>query len=212
LNAPQARQGHCLSFDATSNKIYLFGGSVSLPQQYFSTSVSDLFTYDPTSLTWTLLNAGSTNPYGPSTANQVSSRYNHACAVHPSTGVLYVHGGTKGSSRFSDVWRYNNTANNWQSVDPGNRIVSLMSHKMMFDKDGSNLYLIMGNGNSGDSRTIYQYNMTLGGWNYVIAQTNVANRAEIPARDSFVGGLNATTNEYFIFGGQEMSILLLSSP
>jgi hypothetical protein len=109
---PAARAGHCMVFDARTDKVILFGGTTAL---FRSGRLNDTWAYDPVTMTWTAL-----HPEGPVPAPRAFA----AVAYDSTRGQMVIFGGssnTAGGEPFNlnDIWAYDPVANTWTELRPG---------------------------------------------------------------------------------------------
>lgn len=101
LNSPSPRSGGALAFDPVSQKIILFGGSVS------GLLLNDTWAWDGN--TWTLLNP----------TNSPAGRSGHAMSIDNSLGQIIVTGGFSAAGNsvaHNDTWTWNGS--NWAPRNP----------------------------------------------------------------------------------------------
>jgi uncharacterized repeat protein (TIGR01451 family) len=101
VNSPSPRSGGALAFDPVSQKVILFGGSVS------GLLLNDTWAWDGT--TWTLLNP----------TNSPATRSNHAMAIDNSIGQIIVTGGFSAAGNavaHNDTWTWD--GGNWSPRNP----------------------------------------------------------------------------------------------
>jgi N-acetylneuraminic acid mutarotase len=100
---PAGRTGHTAVWDATGNRLLVFGGHDGTTYRY------DLWAYQATTNTWVELTPVGTPPAG---------RYRHAAVWDAVSSHLYVFGGWDGSGRRNDLWRYQVGTNSWVELTP----------------------------------------------------------------------------------------------
>jgi hypothetical protein len=101
--APAAREDHTWTVDPGSGLVYLFGGRDG------GTSFGDLWTFDPATTTWSVL-----EPEGP----MPDARFGHEAAWAPGLGLVIALG-QAGSRFFDDAWLFDPEAAAWRELPGG---------------------------------------------------------------------------------------------
>jgi len=102
---PSPRFGHRMVYDPVNELVLLFGGAV-FENRY--TFFDDLWSYDPSTNTWTEVECGP----GP------SGRFNHMMVYVSGRHQLFLFGGFSASDRIGDTWLYDIEANEWTRLTP----------------------------------------------------------------------------------------------
>src|SRR2546425_3729927 len=100
--APSPRTGPAMAFDDTDGVVLMFGG-VSATGGY----LSDLWTYDVSSNTWTNVTPASSPP----------ARWKAGFSYDPVAHAAFLYGGSDGSSRIA-LWKYDVVAGTWPLLNP----------------------------------------------------------------------------------------------
>lgn len=104
--APMGRIYSIAAFDPDTYSMLVFGGQNSSLQM-----LNDLWRFDLTSHTWTLLDDGS--GFAP------SARYRHSGGVLSAGRKFCIFGGSDGSEPFGDTWQWDLVNGGWTLVDAG---------------------------------------------------------------------------------------------
>ncbi len=108
---PPARAGTCAAMDENSGIFYIFGGELSdySGVRYYN----DVYSFDPSTNTWTYVNASP--PYPP-------ARVSAACAYIPSLNVFLIVGGRDNVATYGDIWvlDLNTSPPGWIQIYPDN--------------------------------------------------------------------------------------------
>jgi hypothetical protein len=146
------------AYDSSNGMIYLFGGRLNYgPGETF---LNDLYAYDPTANSWTLLKPSGTPP---------APRQKAAWAYDSTNNVFLLFGGHNDSGLsspappFSDTWIYDPVANQWTQVNPPQSpvVTSAPFERMAYDPD-DNVFILVVQGNGGYAD---------GNWTAAAAQT-----------------------------------------
>ncbi len=100
-SGPNARFGHNAVWDATRNKMVVFGGQAG------STFFDDVWEFDPAQGTWSPVSQG----VGP------AARYGAAACLDDAGHMLITHGFTS-SGRFDDTWQFDLASAAWTDISP----------------------------------------------------------------------------------------------
>ncbi|MFQ6107805.1 MAG: Ig-like domain-containing protein, partial [Thermoplasmata archaeon] len=125
------RSGHAMAYDASRDKIVVFGGS------YLLTVLGDTWEFDYATKSWTDFGTGGPAP-----------RFSHAMAYDSTANVVYLFGGRDGLSRFSDTHKREGTS--WSVVGVGTSPDARDSTTLVYDT--VNGYVIMCCGYDGSQR------------------------------------------------------------
>lgn len=99
-SAPSPRLGHAAA--AVGSTVYIQGGRTEVAE---STTLSDFFSLDVPTATWTAL--------APAGVSPPERNYHAACSLGSS---LFVFGGCGQGGRMADLWRYDTVAGAWQEL------------------------------------------------------------------------------------------------
>lgn len=125
-SAPPSLTNH--SFTQVGNSLYMFGGG-----SITSTASSQLWRFDPSSSSWSLVSPGGSQPGG---------RFKHAAANFQNQ--LYILGGENQSGqKLDDVWRYDPATNTWKQVAQDTQPPSRSGHTAV-SSGGSKLFVYGG--------------------------------------------------------------------
>lgn len=132
---PAARFGHNAAFDPVSGRLLVFGGQAG------ATFFGDLWAYDPSADSWTLLAPDGAGP---------APRYGAAGAFDPASGTLYISHGFTNQGRFDDTWAFGREDGTWLDMSPteGARPEPRCLVRMVVDGAGQRLLLFGGQSNS----------------------------------------------------------------
>lgn len=119
-NRPSARQRHALAFDATSNRIVLFGGQSNLGAN--ASVLGDTWTWDGSG--WTQQTPATSPP----------ARARHSMIASPAGDGVLLTGGADGATRMSGIWRWQ--GGNWQVADHEGFLPSWADHAAFPDPTG----------------------------------------------------------------------------
>ncbi len=153
LVEPSARYGHTMT--TISNTVYLFGGTNTLPASPRAPSgdlLNDLWNYNFEPNNWTEV-----HPSG----NVPPARHSHAATAY--NGLLYLFGGTDGTSVFDDMWAYDPAANTWVHKDWTGPYNAPRVYENTMTAVGDYLYLYGGRRPGGYASTyFYRYDPSTG--------------------------------------------------
>ena len=130
--SPPARGIHAMAYDAESDRIVLFGGTVG----FESGRMDDIWTYDFNANTWTNRNPG-TRP---------SPRGAHAMAYDEESDRVILFGGDVPGP---ETWAYNFNANTWTNMSPVVQPAAWYFVDMAYDAESDRIVLF--GGCAGDS-------------------------------------------------------------
>ncbi len=182
------RDRSCLEYYPGKQVLLLFGGLDFGNKTYFG----DLWIYSISQNRWD-------QEVQPTV---IGPRIDHACAIDPESGSFFVHGGSYSFTYYSDLVKYNIETKKWSLVDPGNSLVLLNSHKMVFSQQLSSLFVFMGYNHAPQIQSyvsdIYRFNFrnVSYGWSLYAVQG-----LGPPSRGLFTMGYNPITGEYYILNG-----------
>jgi len=128
---PPARFGHSMVYDPVNERVLLFGGAV---YENHYTFFDDLWSYDPTTDTWTEVEYGT----GP------SGRFNHMMAYVPDRHQLFLFGGWSVRDRIGDTWTYDIDANEWTQLHPQDSPYPRSDAAIAYDEDNEVIILYDG--------------------------------------------------------------------
>jgi len=173
------------AFDSSNGMIYLFGGRLNYgPGETF---LNDLYAYDPTANSWTLLKPAGSPP---------APRQKAAWAYDSTNNVFLLFGGYNDSGLdspappFNDTWIYDPVANQWTQVNPPQSpvVTSAPFERMAYDPDDNVFILVVqGNGGYADGNWTAAAAQT---WLFRYQGTGPNPGAVTPSYSSTPGGIN----------------------
>lgn len=127
---PEARFGHAVAVDRERGKLFLFGGEQA------SLFFNDLWALDLETLTWELIDDGSSAP---------SPRYATSLVFDGDNGLIVSHGFTF-EGRFDDTWRYDIESRGWSDIspDPATRPLPRCLHEAVWSSETESMLLFGG--------------------------------------------------------------------
>lgn len=140
-SVPAKRALPAVCYDKDNNKIILFGGYSNI------TYYQDTWTYNPSSLQWTLLNPSSSFPAARITA-MAYDETNH-CAV--------IFGGEDSNTKYDDTWWYNINNNKWVWGAPRDVPDVRGAHAMAYVTDTERSYIFGGRGLTGYFNDVWSF-------------------------------------------------------
>jgi prepilin-type N-terminal cleavage/methylation domain-containing protein len=135
--APPIRYAHSAVWDATRDKMYVFGGSKGA-----SGSLNDLWSYSATTNAWVQLTPTGTAP---------DIRYSHSAVWDAGRNKMYVFGGFKETivTSLNDLWSYDASANSWTKLTPtGTPPDGRYAHTAVWDAARNKMYVFGGYSNN----------------------------------------------------------------
>jgi len=142
--SPPARLGARIAYDASIDRVILFGGH-SLYTQY-----ADTWSYDFESNAWTEL----APPSGP------SPRAFHTMTYDTESALTVLFGGQFSAAtfvQFNDTWTYDGGANSWVEMSPSSSPPKRSAHAAAYDAS-SDRVLVFGGDPEGDDTWAYDVN------------------------------------------------------
>lgn len=125
---PAARFGHAVALDRSRGKLFLFGG------QSADLFYNDLWALDLETLTWDLIDDGSSAP---------TPRYGTSLVFDGEAGLLVSHGFTF-EGRFDDTWRFDIEGGGWTEISSATRPLRRCLHEAVWSDATSSMWLYGG--------------------------------------------------------------------
>ena len=140
IDVPTARTDHCMAYNPSTGKVYIFGGYDMSGQV-----LDDFWEWD--GKVWVQIISDARPP----------ARSDAAMAYDPTRKSLIVFGGTSyyGSTVFGDTWEWNSTSRKWSQLMPKVSPDALYMHAMVTDTTRNKILLFGGMSN-------YYYSPDLG--------------------------------------------------
>lgn len=173
---PAARSDASITYDASRNKVVMFGG-----KNASGTALSETWTYDGTN--WTKLTV-SPSP---------SARSGGALAYNAATSTVILFGGYTGTSYLNDTWSWNGTA--WSQLTPGTSPGIRAFTSVAYDTPRSTIVLF--GGQTSSNPTVLNETWTWNGttWSKKTPATSP------PARYLASAAYDLATTNVVLFGG-----------
>lgn len=179
--APPMRYGHAMVYDATRQKIILFGGATIM-----GVTLGDTWEYDGS--TWTQV----------TTAQAPAARYGHAMAYDPVRQRVVLFGGASPNVSLSDTWEYDGA--DWVQVYPTGAIPNRQNHAMVYDAGRGKVVLFGG-------YTTYGYHSLSDTWEYDGTTWQLSSTPIMPpARFSHSMVYDSLRGKMILFGGSGMQV------
>jgi len=193
---PSARKQMACAYDASVNKMIIFGG-------YIAAATDETWAYDITGNTWT--------NKAPVTKPEV--RYLTACCYVPTIGIthnacIYVHGGYDGTTRYRDFWRYKEATNTWTQMSVTNEDLRLARYGMQMIYNSTNGYIYCWSGRTTlprDSASLEEQEQDM----WIISPVDLSWGTITPEyndkptpRNYYAMSYDSNSKKIIIFGGQ----------
>jgi N-acetylneuraminic acid mutarotase len=180
---PMARTGHTAVWDATSSRMYVFGG-------WGGGVRNDLWRYRADTNTWEEITPAGAPP---------PTRYRHTAIWDAATSQMLVFGGDDGAGgRFNDLWAYQAGTNSWVALSPGGTLPSQRAgHTAVWDAAGGRMLVFGGFTSSGRRNDLWAYRASTNAW----VELTVLGTPPT-ARDEHTAVWNAAASQMLVFGGE----------
>jgi N-acetylneuraminic acid mutarotase len=192
---PSARAYHTAVWDASLNRMLVFGGSGG------SGYLNDLWSYEATGNSWVLLAPTGAVP---------SARSGHTAVWDATQKRLLVFGGWNASSLslLNDLWSYWATNNSWlQLIPSGNPPSTRDGHTAAWDEGGSHMLNFGGWSGGGYRNDLWSYQATNNSW------VSIAPSGTLPsARIAHTAVWDAAGSRMIVFGGSDSISFLNDLP
>ncbi len=177
--APSARLGHNGVYDATNNRVIVFGGQ---DVGFYS----DVWAYDVAANQWQQLQPDNAGPL---------TRYGAGGTYDPATNTLYISHGFTANGRFNDTWAFDLNDDSWTDVSGnGTRPEQRCLLRTGFDPGTGRMVLFGGQSNSaGYLGDMWSYHVNSRTWTQVSGGP--------PSRNFYAAANRYAANQWFVFGG-----------
>jgi uncharacterized protein (TIGR03437 family) len=145
---PSPRFDAPITYDPTSQQIYLFGGQADSPQ-------NDLWAYSVPDSKWTAVQASGSLPPG---------RFGHTLVFDPIRRRLLTFGGQNGASFFNDTWAFDLQLQQWQLIDNGSVPAKRYGHSAIYDPVRDRMIVSHGFTDAGRFDDTWAFDLSRNAW------------------------------------------------
>ena len=177
---PSERSGAAMAYDAQSDRVILFGGSMA------PTTLDDTWAYDLENNTWTNMNP-TIHP---------SARSGHAMVYDALRDRVVLLGGASCPSLLNDTWAYDFNSNTWANLNPPSGPAARQGHAMAYDAGVARVVLFGGMDCSGHLMgDTWAYDSLSATW------MAMAPSSSPPARAGHAMAFDTLSGRVVLFGG-----------
>jgi hypothetical protein len=116
---PPPRQGHAMAYEPDRQRVFMFGGSAGADYK------DDIWEWNGTAVTWTLLSPGSAGP---------SKRFTARMDFDATRRRLVLYGGMTNLVTDGEVWAWNSLTLSWTDMGTTAPMPSRAYHGMVYDQ------------------------------------------------------------------------------